>query len=133
MQFIGNHFRYYHINSICQELGDDKVRALQFFHVFSGSDATSQFSGKGKQTDWKTWTSYSTTTKGFAVTCLNAFVSLKFTSAAFKMFERFICTMYNTTTSHVKVKTRVKMIEQLPPPQSAVLQHVNRCMYQASI
>ena len=57
------------------------------------------------------------------------------------MIERFTCTMYDTTTSHVKVNdlrqemfpTRLKIMEQLPPTQSAMLQHVNRCLYQASI
>ena len=33
-----------------RNLGEDKVRALPFFRAFSGSDATSQFSGKGKKT-----------------------------------------------------------------------------------
>ena len=73
----GKQFRYYHVNSICQELGDDKARALPFFHGFCGSDATFQFSGKGKKTAWKTWKSYPTATEGFAITCLNAFVPLE--------------------------------------------------------
>ena len=130
----GKHLRYYHIKSICQDFGEDKARALPFFHAFSGFDATSQFSGKGKKTAWKTWKSYPTATEGFAIT-------LEDTSALFKMTERFTCTMYDTTTSHVKVNDlrekmfpmRVKMTEQLPPTQSALLQQVNRCLYQTSI
>ncbi len=45
----GKHFRYYHINSICLELGEDKCQALPFFHAFTGCDVTSQFNGKGKK------------------------------------------------------------------------------------
>ncbi|KAI0230777.1 hypothetical protein LSAT2_018864 [Lamellibrachia satsuma] len=112
------HFRYYHVNSIYHEFGEDKARAVPFFQAFSGSGATSQFSSKDKKTDWKTWASYPTTTEGFASTCRNAFVPLEVTSAAFKMTERFTCTMYDTTASHVKVNdlrqemfpTRVKMM-----------------------
>ena len=128
MQFTGKHFRYYHINSICQELGEDKARPLPFFPGFSGSDATSQFNGKGKKTIWTTRKSYSTATVGFAITYLNVFVPLEVTSAAFNMIERFTCTMYDTTTSHVKVNdlrqemlpTRVKMMEQLPPTHRCI-------------
>ena len=135
----GKHFRYYHVNSLCQELGEKKARALQFFHAFSSSDATSQLSGKVKQTTCKTWKSYTTATEGF--TCWNAFLPLEFTSAAFKMIERFTCTMYDTTTSHVTVNdlrqemfpTKVKMMEQRPPTQIALIQQVNPCLYQASI
>ena len=94
-----------------------------------------------KATAWKTWKSYPTATEGFAITSLNALVPLKVTSAAFNMIERFTCTMYDTMTSHVKVNdlrlemfpTRVKTTEQLPPTQSALLQHVNRCLYQVNI
>ena len=108
----------------------DKARALPFFYAFSGSDATSQFSGKNKKTAWKTWKYYLTATEGFDITCLNAFVPLEVTYAAFEMIG-FTCTMYDTTTSHVKVNdlrqemfpTRVKMMEQLPPTQNALLQH----------
>ena len=60
----GKHFRYYQVNSICQELGEVKVRALAFFHAFSGYVATYQFSGKAKKTAWKTWKSYPTATEG---------------------------------------------------------------------
>ncbi|KAK2189653.1 hypothetical protein NP493_100g01004 [Ridgeia piscesae] len=46
----GKHFRYYHINSVCQEFGEEKARALPYFHAFL---ATSQFSGKNKKSAWK--------------------------------------------------------------------------------
>ena len=34
------HFRYYHINFVCLELGEDKCQVLPFFHAFTGSDMT---------------------------------------------------------------------------------------------
>ena len=57
------------------------------------------------------------------------------------LIERFTCTTHGSMTSHVKVNdlrqemfpTRVKMMEELPPTQSALLQHVNRCLCQVSV
>ena len=43
---MGKKFQYYHMNSICQYLGERKCRGLPCFHT--GCDTTSQFSGKGK-------------------------------------------------------------------------------------
>lgn len=137
----GKQYRYYDVNSICQELGEDKARALPFFHAFSGSDTTSQFSGKAKKSVWKTWKAYPTATEAFIITPLSAFVPLDITSPVFRIIERFTCIMYDNTTPHVDVNElrqelftrRVKMMEKLPPTQNALLQHVNRCLYQASI
>ena len=51
------------------------------------------------------------------------------------------CTIYNTTTPHIKVNdlrqelfpNRVKLMKKLPPTRNALVQHVNRCLYQANI
>ena len=122
MQFdfdcAGKHFRYYYVNSTCQAVGEDKARALPFVQAFSGSDATFQFRGEGEKTNWTTCKFYPTATEGLAITCLNVFVPLEDTPAAFKMIELFTCTMYDTTTSYVKLNdlrqemfpTRVKMM-----------------------
>ena len=45
----GNHFRYYDINSICQNLGVQTCQALLYLHAFTWCDTTSQFLGKGKK------------------------------------------------------------------------------------
>ena len=49
----GENFRYYHINSICNNLGEKTSRSLQFFHALTGSDTTSQFLGKAKWSCWE--------------------------------------------------------------------------------
>ena len=46
--------RCYHVNSICQELGEDKGVALPFVCAFSFAEATSQCSSKDKMSVWKT-------------------------------------------------------------------------------
>lgn len=137
----GKHFRYINVNAICQELGTDKSRALPFFHAFSGSDVTSQFCGKGKKSAWKTWKAYPDATEAFTISPETLFVPIGESSSAFKIIERFTCAMYDSTTPIVNVNalrqemftTKVKMMENLPPTQSALLHHVNRSLYQASI
>lgn len=137
----GRHFRYYHINSVCLELGEDKCQALPFFHAFTGCDVTSQFNGKGKKSAWKTWKSLPISTEGFTTASSSPFVPLETSSPVFRLIEQFTCAMYDNTTHHSKVNylrqdlfpNRVKLMERLPPTQNALLQHVNRCVYQASI
>ncbi len=59
-------------------------------------------------------------------------------SPTFGIVKRFTC---DNTTQHDKVNdlrqdlftSKVKMMEKLPPTQSALLQHLNRSIYQASI
>ena len=111
------------------------------FHAFSGFDATSQFSGKGKKSAWRAWKTYPAAIAGFTTASQDGFIPLEFTSAAFRLIRRFTCIMYDSTTSYDKVNdhrqdvfpTRVKMMEKLPPTETALLQHANRCLSQASI
>jgi len=84
---------------------------------------------------------YSAATAGFTNASRDGFVPLEFTSAAFRLIGRFTCIMYGSMTSYDKVNdrrqdffpTRVKMMEKLLPTKPALLQHANRCLYQASI
>ena len=46
---MGRHFQFYHVNSICQHLGERKCKGLPFFHAITGSDKSSQFLGKAKK------------------------------------------------------------------------------------
>ena len=83
-----------------------------------------------------------TTTEGFTTASSSAFVPQDTSSPVFSVLEQFTCaTMYDSTTQHSKVNdlrqelfpTRVKLMERLSPTQNALLQRVNRCVYQASI
>lgn len=139
----GKNFRYYHINAICQELGENQSQALSFFHAFTGSDTTSQFSGKGKKTAWKTWEAYPSATKGFLFPAKNPFKIVDNKTKEFELIERFTCIMYDGTTELGNINEvrqdlftqgrQVKMMHNLPPTQDALLQHTNRCLYQSSI
>jgi len=100
-----------------------------------------QFNGKGKKSVWKTWKSLSSVTEWFTTASSSAFVPHDTSSPVFSVLEQFTCAMYDSTTQHSKVNdlrqelfpTRVKLMERLSPTQNALLQRVNRCVYQASI
>ena len=90
---------------------------------------TSQFNGKGKKLAWKTWKSLPTVTEGFTTASSSAFVPQHTSSPAFNVIEQCTCAMYDSTTQHSKVNdlrlelfpNTVKLMERLPPTQSALL------------
>ena len=45
---VGINFMYYHINYICHMLSENKCLTLPVFHSFTGSETTSAFFGRGK-------------------------------------------------------------------------------------
>ena len=81
----GKNFRHYHINTICSEFGERKCRALPFFHAFTGSDTTSQFSGRAKKTSWEVWKSFPIATDGFAYPADHPFVPFTVDSPEFRL------------------------------------------------
>ena len=42
---MGKNFQYYHMNAICQSLGEGKCTGLPFYHAFTGCDS---FLAKGR-------------------------------------------------------------------------------------
>ena len=88
---MGKHFQYYHINTICQNLGEPLCQALPFYHAFTGCDATSQFLGKGKKSAWEAWKSLPNVTDAFqlaSISCAGAVFSVVGTSHVFFMIEQ---------------------------------------------
>lgn len=122
-------------------MGEQVARALPFFHAFTGCDTTSQFGGKGKKTTWKAWKSFPDVSCAFTYPALHPFSPLS--DDMFSIIERFTCIVYDNTTDQINVNDlkqqlfasgkHIKMMESLPPTKAALLQHVNRSLYQASI
>ena len=81
---------------------EGKSSRFALVHPFSGSDATSRFSGKGNKSAWKAWKTYPTATARFTSASQGGFDPLEFTSAAFRLIGRFTCIMYDSTTSYDK-------------------------------
>lgn len=122
---MGKSFRHYSINYICNELGEDKSRALPVFHCFTGSDTTSCFFGKGKRSAWKTWKSYPDATSAFLYMGDNPFHPVDGTSHYVKCLERFTVLLYDVTSNHDGVNEarrelfskKSRELQNIPPTQ----------------
>ncbi len=122
---VGKHFRYLHINKICQNLGASLCQALLFYHAFSGCDTTSQFYGKGKKSSWEAWKSYPSATQAFHYALKHPFQSILLASPTFEILERFTCVLYDKTTPISKVNEfrkdlfskKAKLMDSIPPTQ----------------
>ena len=71
----------------------------------------------------------------------NPFVRLTTESPFFELIEAFTCVLYDRSTTCEEVNDlrkdlfprKVQRMQHLPPTQAALLQHVNRSMFQSSI
>ena len=62
---VGKHYRYIPVRAIAANLGIQKARSLLVFHVLTGCDTVSSFSGHGKKSAWETWSAYPAVTTHF--------------------------------------------------------------------
>ncbi len=119
------HFRYYHINSLCEQWGDEISKALPYFHAFTGSDTTSQFFWHGKRMAWKAWMSFPHVTKAFLLAHEDPFATIDLLSPSFQLLERFVCILYDSSADSHSVNdmrrelftAKGKSMEYLPPSQ----------------
>ena len=138
---MGKNYRLYHINSICESLGEPRSRALPVFHAFSGCDTTSAFNGKGKKSVWRAWQAYDDATETFACLAKHPFMLLDADTDNFQKLERLTVILYDKWSASFSVNETRKLLfcyeslsmEKLPPTQDALLQHVRRAVYQAGI
>ena len=137
----GKNYRLYHINRICESLGEPRSRALPVFHAFSGCDTTSAFNGKGKKSLWQAWQAYDDATETFAYLAKHPFMLLDADSDNFQKLERLTVILYDKWSPLFSVNETCKLLfchenrsmEKLPPTQDALLQHARRAVYQAGI
>ena len=121
----GKHKMFYPIHLFQRNLGDEKSRALLFFHAFTGCDQVSYFNSCKKKTAWKTWTTFPEITAAFVR--LSDTPSHQDVTEAFPLIERFTCLMYKRTTNAVSVnEARREMfvkdnrdLETIPPTSAA--------------
>ena len=131
----GKHLRYIPAHIIASSLGQDRSRALPFFHAFSGCDTTSCFKSIGKKTAWDTWRVFPDVTQVFIKL---SHTPTEITEDDFSIIERFTVLMYKRTSPLLKVnEARLQLfaqggrqIDHIPPTQAALMKHTQRAAYQ---
>ena len=135
----GRKYRDIPVHTIYSDLGPSKSLALPLFHSLTGCDTTSQFLGCGKKTAWAAWRSIPDLTNTLvALTNTPDLFSLE--SVHMQNIERFVVLMYSkgcgaagvNEARHCLFTTGSRSLENLPPTQAALFQHVKRALLQAS-
>jgi hypothetical protein len=131
---VKDKFRYIPAHSIARSIGDQKARALPFFHAFTGCDTVSSFSHKGKKTAWETWMAFPHVTEAF-VTLSSIPESIP--DECMVQLERFVVLLYCRTSEHSSVNearkhlfARGRQIDNIPPTQATLIEHTKRSAYQ---
>ena len=109
--------------------------------VISGSDTTSAFWGKGKKSFWQAWMAFEEVTDTFVYLASHPFEPLDSNCENFCKIERLIVLVYDKTSTSLSInQTRRELfclknvtMERMPLTQNALLQHMKRAVYQASI
>ena len=132
---VGKNYCHIAAHAIANYL-NEKAKALIMFHALTGCDTVSSFHGRGKKSAWLAWMAYPEVT--------NAFISLLSQPAEIcpdilKQIERFVVIIYSKTcTLNTVNEARKELfthqgrnIDNLPPTQAALLQHLKRAVLQA--
>jgi hypothetical protein len=122
------------IETMVQILGTDVCKSLIGLHVYTGCDSTSAFFGKGKKRAYDVMMSDPKFIECFA----RLGESFTPSSEVMTVIEEFTCKLYGDSSHDINT-TRYKSFcttaseKSLPPCKDALLQHINRCSYQAAI
>jgi len=118
------HYRLLPVHAIADSLGEEKARALPFFHAFSGCDTSSSFSSIGKKTAWYTWGVFPDITHTFAQLSQ---VAASVSEEQISQLERFVILLYDKTSecAHVNEEERYffvkgRQIDRIPPTKAAL-------------
>ena len=133
---VGKHYRYIPIHVSANELGQRFCSALPSFHALTGCDTVSALAGIGKKTGYNTWKCYTEVTSALCNLSAQPENILEDDSA---LIERFVILMYSRTSPLTLVNQARqiffaqgnRIIENIPPTQSALQQHMKRAAYQA--
>ncbi len=132
----GNNSRNIALHLIEEKL-TGMTEGLLFFHAFTGCDTTSSFHGIGKKTAWGVW-------KDNKEEFTPVFEKLSYcpddvSEDDLTQLERFTVQLYSKSSQIPSVNEarmylfsqKNRQIENIPPTQSALLQHIKRAVYQA--
>ncbi|CAG9823856.1 unnamed protein product [Phaedon cochleariae] len=134
---VGKNRRYFSLSVILRGLSVEKCAALPFFHAYTGCDTVSSFHGIGKTRAWNVW--------GKMQEMTDVFIRLSstdiITEEDFDKIQLFTVMMYDVTsqTETVNECRRVlytqknRSVENIPPTEGALRQHLRRAMLQSRI
>jgi len=132
----GHHLRYIPAHELACVLGPERACALPMFHAFTGCDTVSAFVGRGKKTCWEAWNKYPEVTTVFSE--LNNLPPL-ISNPCLTVLECFTIRLYDSSSHCSSVNSvrkklfaqKGRTIENIPPTQDALVQHIKRAVYQA--
>lgn len=133
----GSRFRYIAIHELVVTMNPRQCFTLPVFHALTGCETVSAFAGRGKKTAWETWKVFPEVTVAFEEPLhMPADVSVE----AMALLERFVVLMYDRTSDSLQVNDARKQLftqksrtlENIPPTQAALMQHIKRACYQAN-
>ena len=135
----GKHFRYIAVHKIAERLGIDRSKALPMFHALTGCDTVSYFARRGKIQAWDLWHAFNEITATFSLLASGTTTSIPLEVVS--VIERFVVLLYNRTSAQVKVNAARqelfakgnRSIENIPPTQAALVQHLRRAVYQGGL
>ena len=126
---VGRNRRFYPVHSLYHQLGQDKAKALRFFHSFTGCDQVSFMAHVTKTSALKLWEVFPDVTQHFIV--LGNEPSLEDVQESFPVLERFTVLLYdrnsnslNTNECRRDLFCQGRMIDNIPPTSAALFNHV---------
>ena len=129
--------RYTPIHELAAAMDPRICATLPVFHALTGCDTTSSLGGRGKKTAWSTWKVYPRATDTFEELLL---MQDEISNHAMSVLERFVVLLYDRTNDNMRVNDARKQLftqksrslENLPPTQAALVQHIKRAGYQSN-
>ena len=107
---------------------------LLAFHAVTGCDSTSQFSGIGKKSAWKTFVKHPSLLYDIGTTSIPS-------TSTLKSAEAFVCKLYDPETEKVGIhdvrcstfRKAKSNLDNLPPTQDSLMLHLKRAHYQTLV
>ena len=134
----GDSFRYIAIHELVQTMTPRKSAVLPVFHALTGCDTVSAFNGRGEKSAWEACKEYIEVTAAFEeLSKINDQIS----ETTFSRLERFVILLYDRTSDITEVDVarkdlftrKSRSLENIPPTQDALKQHLKRASYQSFI
>ena len=133
----GSNFRYIAVHELVATLSPRQCLSLPVFHAITGCDTVSAFAGRGEKTAWETWQVFPEVTDAFLnLLCMADDIG----EESMVLLERFVILMYDRTSDIIEVNEarkylftqKSRSIENIPPTQAALTQHIKCASYQAN-